>query len=139
MRRSLLAVAITLGVVVALGAVALASGRAPWTPGPSGGPGHTVAAPIDKIDVVIRESNPPQVSAKVAAGLPNGCAKQHSHQLTRAGDTITISVLNLLPDGDPICTAIYGTYLLTIDLGTDFAPGGSYTLKVNDKTTTFRT
>ena len=36
-----------------------------------------------------------------------------------------------------ICTAIYGMYELNIPLGTSFDPGTTYTVKVNDKTTTF--
>jgi hypothetical protein len=33
---------------------------------------------------------------------------------------------------------IYGTYELSIDLGRDFRPGATYTVHVNDKTSTFK-
>ena len=57
----------------------------------------------------------------------------------RAGDTFTVRVTNSMPTGNPICTMIYGVYELNIDLGRDFRPGATYTLAVNDKTTTFKT
>jgi hypothetical protein len=35
------------------------------------------------------------------------------------------------------CTAIYGQYHLDINLGSNFASGHTYTVNVNDRTTTF--
>ena len=134
MRRVFLAAIVALAVLGVVGVAALASGRAP-----DAGGRQTVAAPIDKVDVVIRESNPPQVSVRIAAGLPSGCAKQDSHSVSRAGDTITISVLNSMPNTNLVCTAVYGTYELTIELGSNFAIGATYTVRVNDKVTTFKT
>jgi len=133
MRRQLLAAIVVLGVLGVLVVVALASGRTL-----DAGGRETVAAPIDKIEILIRESNPPQVTAKISAGLNGGCALQDSHTVSRAGDTITISVLNSMPSGRPVCTAIYGTYELNVDLGTSFAIGTTYTVRVNDKVTTFK-
>jgi hypothetical protein len=134
MRRVYLAVFVALAVLGVLGVAALASGRSP-----DAGGRQTVSAPIDKVDVVIRESNPPQVTVKISAGLPSGCAKQDSHSVSRAGDAITISVLNSVPNTDLVCTAIYGTYELNVDLGSNFAIGTTYTVRVNDKVTTFKT
>ena len=34
------------------------------------------------------------------------------------------------------CTAIYGMYELNINLGSDYTPGQTYTVRVNDKTVT---
>jgi hypothetical protein len=82
-------------------------------------------------------SAPTRYTLVVSAGLPSGCAKQHSHAVNRAGDTITVTVLNSMPPGDPICTMIYGMYDLNIDLGSDFRAGSTYTVRVNDRTTTF--
>jgi len=136
MKRFAIAAAVTVAAIVIIGAVALASPR-----GGSGvAPGrHTVVAPIEQLDVLIRESAPPQVTLKVRAGLPNGCAQQHSHSVTRAGDAFTVTVLNSMPDGNPICDLRYGIYELNIDLGREFRPGATYTVHVNDKTTTFKT
>lgn len=136
MKRVAIAAVLGLAVIVLAGAVALASGLGDLNPAPGR---QTVAAPIDGIDVVIRESNPPQVTLKVKAGLPSGCAQRHSHAMSRSGDVFTVRVLNSMPTGDPICTMIYGTYDLTIDLGRDFVIGTTYTVHVNDTTTTFKT
>ena len=95
-----------------------------------------VEAPIETVDVVVRESFPPQYGVQILAGLPSGCAKPHSHELTRNGTTLTIRVLNETLVG-VACTLIYGTYELNIDLGTDFQSGVEYTLQVNDETHDF--
>lgn len=115
----------------------------PIAPPATGGPGQApgsfqlVPAPIDRLEFRIRESAPPQYSLYVQAGLPSGCAKQHSHSVTQTGDTFIVQVMNSLPTGNPICTMIYGTYELNIEIKGDIRPGRTYTLKVNDKTTTF--
>lgn len=136
MTRLVLAAAVAGAALALAGAVAFASGRAGAPPADTR---QTVAAPIDDISVVVRESNPPQVSLKIRAGLPGGCAQRHSHAVSRSGDTITVTVLNSIPTGNPICTMIYGRYDLTIDLGSTFAVGTTYIVRVNDRTTTFKT
>jgi hypothetical protein len=138
MRRPLVLVAAVLGVTIALAAiVALASGRGDAAPTNPGRP--TVPAPIDRLEVLIRESDPPQVTLSLTAGLPSGCAQRDSYSVVRTGDTITVTVLNSMPTDNPVCTMIYGSYDLNIDLGRDFRAGATYTVKVNDKTTTFKT
>jgi hypothetical protein len=138
MRRRVVVAAAVIAVAIALaGIAALASGRgdaAPTNPGR-----QTVPAPIDRLEVLIRESDPPQVTLSVTAGLPSGCAQRDSYSVVRTGDTITVAVLNSMPTGNPACTMIYGSYDLNIDLGRDFRAGATYTVKVNDKTTTFKT
>ena len=136
MKRLVVAAALSLAAILLVGAVAFASGRGDLTPAPGR---HTVPAPIDDIQVVIRESLPPQVTLNIKAGLPSGCAQRESHSASRSGDTFTVRVLNSMPTGDVACTMIYGTYELNIDLGNDFRVGGSYTVTVNDKATTFKT
>lgn len=135
-RRILLLAAVVILAAIAGGAFALAVGGSPGAAAPDGR--RTVAAPIDGLDVRVLESAPPQYMLNVRAGLPSGCAKQHSHGVTRAGDAITVTVLNSMPSGNPICTMIYGSYELNINLGSDFVPGRTYTVRVNDKATTFR-
>src|SRR2546428_2489483 len=72
---------------------------------------QVVAAPIDDLSVVVNGS---QATARVKAGLPSGCAKRDSYRVERAaGDTITVSVTNTMPTGNPVCTMIYGTYDLS--------------------------
>jgi hypothetical protein len=143
----ILAALATIALVVAVGVFAMArtgggllpGGGAPdgvGAPAPAGR--HTVAAPIDQLDVLVLESFPPQYMLQIAAGLPSGCAKQDSHTVSRVGDTITVTVLNSMPNRDPPCTMIYGSYELNINLGSDFLSGSTYTVHVNDKVTTFR-
>jgi hypothetical protein len=96
-----------------------------------------VPAPIDGLDVRVLESAPPRYIVDVTAGLPSGCAQRDSHKVDRTGTVVTITVMNSVPPGNPICTMIYGTYQLSVDLGTDFVRGTTYTVRVNDKTTTF--
>ena len=136
MKRLALAAALSLAAVMLVGAVAFASARGGTSPDPGR---QTVPAPIDDLAVVIRESNPPQVTLTVQAGLPSGCAQRDSYSVSRTGDTFTVSVLNSMPTGNPICTMIYGSYTLNIDLGRDLRVGATYTVNVNDKTTTFKT
>jgi hypothetical protein len=89
-------------------------------------------APIDQLDVRIAESFPPQYFVYIQAGLPSGCAQQYTHSFTVSGNLIEVEVLNSFPEGNPICTAIYGTYELNIPLGSDFVSGETYTVSVND-------
>jgi hypothetical protein len=136
MKRLVVVAALSLAGILLVGAVAVASARGDLTPVPGR---QTVPAPIDDVQVVIRESNPPQVTLNVKAGLPSGCAQRESYSMSRTGDAFTVRVLNSMPTGDVMCTMIYGTYELNIDLGRDFRAGGTYTVNVNDKTTTFKT
>ena len=136
MKRVTVAAIVGIAVILLAGAVALAAARGDLPPTPGR---HTVAAPIDDLDVVIRDSNPPLVTVKVKAGLPGGCAQKDSYSLSRSGDTFMVSVLNSMPTGNAVCTMIYGQYELNIDLGRDLVTGTTYTVRVNDKTATFKT
>lgn len=136
MKRLVVAAVLSLAAILLVGAVAFASARGELSPAPGR---QTVPAPIDQVQVVIRESSPPQVTLDVKAGLPSGCAQRESFSVSRTGDTFTVSVLNSMPTGNVICTMIYGTYELNIDLGRDLRPGATYIVHVNDKTTTFKT
>ena len=120
---------------VTAGALAFALTANSSSPGLDGR--QTVAAPIDGLEISVLESNPPQYVVRIKAGLPSGCAKQHSHAIARAGDIITVTVLNSMPTGNPVCTMIYGTYDLNLNLGSDFRSGTTYTVRVNDQVKTF--
>ena len=136
MKRLVVAAVVSLAAIVLVGAVAFASGRGDVAPTPGR---QTVPAPIDDVQVVIRESSPPQVTLSVRAGLPSGCAQRESHSIVRNGDTFNVRVLNSMPSGDVACTMIYGSYELSLDLGRDFRAGATYTVNVNDKTAMFKT
>jgi hypothetical protein len=110
------------------------------TPSPATTPGRKIVdAPIDGLDVVVRESFPPQYAVTIVSGLPSGCAVFNAAEVTsRAGTEITIRVTNTEPD-DPnlACTAIYGTHESTVELGSDFTSGVTYTVRVNDESIDF--
>jgi hypothetical protein len=114
--------------------------RGPVSPSPSS-PSSTgrleVLAPIDSLGVRVLESNPPQYMLTLKAGLPSGCAERNRHEIRRDSDAIAVTVLNWIPAGNPACTMIYGSYDLNLNLGSDFRPGTTYTVSVNDKKTTF--
>lgn len=95
-------------------------------------------APIDGAEMIVRESAPPQYAVRVLSGLPSGCHQFADATLTRDGTEIMIDVRNTRPS-DPMiaCTAIYGTHEAIVELGTDFVPGTTYRVRVNDRTIEF--
>ena len=96
-----------------------------------------VPAPIDSVDINIAESFPPQYFVHVQSGLPNACHKFNKYGVSRAGDTISITVTNLKPDEPLMCAEVYQTVESNIALGSDFESGETYTVQVNDVTETF--
>jgi hypothetical protein len=96
-----------------------------------------VLAPIEQAQVVTVQSNPPQYTVSVKAGLPSGCAKPAGYEVAAAGQAVRVQVFNSMPAGNVICTQIYGIYDLTVPLGSDFDAGKTYTVDVNDKKLTF--
>lgn len=128
--------------VIALALVlAACSDRDPGT-APSPSPTYRTKiepAPIDNLELIIRESFPPQYAVKITSGLPSGC-----HQFDKAvsegwrGNTITIRVTNIAPDEpDVACDALYRFVETVVELGTDFVPGQRYIVQVNDKSLRF--
>lgn len=120
--------------------IAAALASAACSPRDTEGERRVVSAPIEAIDILVRESAPPGYTAKITSGLPSGCARFHEAAITgRMGTTITISVTNTMPaDPETVCTDIYGYHETNLDLGQDFVSGRAYTVRVNDKTATFR-
>jgi hypothetical protein len=124
-------------VLAALSATACASATSspPISPSPAGR--QAVLAPIDGLDVRVLESSPPQYVLSVRAGLPGGCAEENRHEAERVAEAITVTVLNWMPTESQPCTMIYGSYELNINVGSDFRPGTTYSVVVNDKRTAF--
>jgi inhibitor of cysteine peptidase len=96
-------------------------------------------APIDELEILILESFPVQYNLRIVSGLPSGCAVfDKAEETGRSGNEITVRVTNTMPaDPNIACTAIYGTHESTLGLGSDFTSGQVYTVRVNDKSTTF--
>ncbi len=139
--------AVAIKVAIALGAAAFAAFMACSSDAGDGArvPGAepdlvSAPAPIERVEIRVAESFPPQYFVDIVSGLPNGCARFDSIETSRSGDTIRIVVLNLVPaPGSKVaCTMIYGTVQHHVALGTDFEPGHTYTVVVNDVTETFQ-
>lgn len=98
-----------------------------------------VDAPIESIDILVRESFPPGYTAHIVSGLPSGCAKFNMAVVVeRTGNHIAVKVTNTMPvDPKTVCTAIYGYHETNLDLGTSFKGGETYTVDVNDKSRSF--
>ena len=126
--------AVVLGALFAI-ACASATDSLPNSPSPPGR--QAVLAPIDRLEVRVLESSPPQYMLNVRAGLPSGCAEKNRHDAERVGEAIKVTVLNWMPTGSQPCTMIYGSYELNINVGNDFRPGTTYSVTVNDKKTAF--
>jgi hypothetical protein len=106
------------------------------TPSPTPGAERTVVpAPIDKLELIVRESAPTQYAVRILSGLPSGCARFNEARIAGRSDaTITIEVTNTMPSDKTIaCTAIYGTHEAIVELGAGFDPGKEYVVRVNDK------
>jgi hypothetical protein len=99
---------------------------------------RVVPAPIDGVEVRVAQSAPPRYFAHIRAGLPSGCAQRHGSSVSRSGDVFQVTVTNTMPEGNVVCTQIYGSYELDVELPGPFVSGTAYTVHVNDKTTTFR-
>jgi hypothetical protein len=97
-----------------------------------------VPAPIDRVGVQVMESYPPQYNLVVASGLPNSCVSFGGYSLSREGFVIKVEVTNFEPATlvTP-CDEVYGLVETAIPLGSDVVPGETYTVVVNDVTTTF--
>ncbi len=93
-------------------------------------------APIHEVDVLIMESSPPQVGVHIKGGLRDGCTSFHDAVVAREGDIVNIEVTTRRPR-EAICAQVYGFFEKNLNLGSDFTAGTTYTLNVNDYTTTF--
>jgi hypothetical protein len=101
---------------------------------PTPAPGReTVLAPIDAMDILVRESFPPGYTVNIQAGLPSGCAQKAGFDHWIDGDTVHIRVWNSMPSGAVACTQIYGMYEVNVDIGTAFQSGRQYRVEVNEQ------
>ena len=93
-------------------------------------------APIHEVKVSLMKSNPPQIGVYIKGGLRDGCTTFNDIEIAWEGNTVNIKVTTQHPK-DVACPAIYTYFEKNINLGSDFTIGTTYTLNVNDYTTTF--
>jgi hypothetical protein len=93
-------------------------------------------APIHEVKVNIAESYPPQVFVYIKGGLSDACTTFYKLTTERSGNTIYITVIVQRPKG-AICAQVYGYFEQNVSLGSNFISGETYTVRVNDVTTSF--
>jgi hypothetical protein len=93
-------------------------------------------APIHEVSISFTKSSTPQVIVYIKGGLPDGCTTFHDLKTERSGQTVKITVTIQRPK-EGICTEIYGFFERNENLGSDFTRGETYTVVVNDKSTSF--
>jgi hypothetical protein len=97
-----------------------------------------VWAPIEGVEIPLRESFPPRYAVHIVSGLPGDCAEFDRVFLKRDGDTIRVEMINWKPaDPEIACPAIYGAVETRIPLSSKFQSGRTYTIEVNDITDVF--
>lgn len=129
-------------LVVTQAGVSQPSGRAPGStpePGSIPTPGPTPdtytdgfilrEVPITAVEVLILESFPVQVRARVTGYFSDGCTTLHSVRQSRTGNDVTVTISSKRPK-DAFCTQAIVPYESTISLGGQFPPG-SYSVAVN--------
>ena len=130
MKRILILAALTL-TAVALAAV----GCKPATDGQQGV--EIRPAPIHEVRVIIAESFPEQIFVYIRGGLADACTTFYEVETERSGNTIDITVTTQRPR-DAICAQVYGYFEQNVALGSQFTRGATYTVNVNDMTTSFK-
>jgi inhibitor of cysteine peptidase len=91
---------------------------------------------VSQVDVLILESFPPQIMAKVDGWLPDGCSEVGDITQQRSGRTIDVTItIRRLSTG--ACIAIAPQVSRNIRLNGSFAESGAYTVRVNGVEKTF--
>ena len=113
----------------------------PNNPGSTSTPTSTLnvdisPAPITGLQVITAPSQPPQFSATFKVGLRDTCTSFNDLTTARSGNTVNITV-TVQHEKDKICGQLYGFLDKTVSLGSSFTSGQTYTVNVNDQTTTF--
>jgi inhibitor of cysteine peptidase len=128
---------------------ACTGGRSPEAPSTTPGPGGTQPGQgqtpdqtrpglltVSQVDVIILESFPPQIHAKVDGWLPDGCSEVGDITQQRSGRTIDVTItIRRLTTG--ACIAIAPQVSRNIRLNGSFAESGAYTVRVNGVEKTF--
>lgn len=92
-------------------------------------------SPVQSVELVPVESDPPTYEARVVSGMPrgSGCSQFNGYEIRRdkssmIGLTVTHHEVS---DPDIVCTADFPIVETVIPLGSDFEQGKEYTVSVN--------
>ncbi len=106
--------------------------------------GHSIIAesPIERAEIMVLESAPPQYQLRVVSGLPkgSGCSQFNGYEIRRSesNDIEVIVTHHEVADRMVMCTADFPIVETFVPLGSDFVSGEKYTVRVNsDKVTSF--
>ncbi len=93
-------------------------------------------APIEGISIMMLTTDPPQIQVYIKGSLADSCTTFDDLKVERSVNIFKITVTVRRP-GDAACTQVVSYFEKFENLGSDFAPGETYTVHVNDKTTSF--
>ena len=93
-------------------------------------------APIHDVKIAVTLSQPQEMLVYIKGGLRDTCTTFSDMNTEQTGDAISIKV-NVQTITGQICGQIYTFFERCVDLGSDFVSGQTYTVTVNDETTTF--
>ena len=102
-------------------------------------------SPIERAEIMILESDPPQYQLLVVSALPEGssCSQFNGYEIRRRDAGRIEVVITYHQIADPVvpftavpCTADYPIVETNVPLGSGFEPGVEYTVTVNTDTTT---
>ena len=108
---------------------------------PRNGLGHALIAnsPIERAEIMVLESDPPQYNLHVVSGHPRGssCSQSNGYEIRRRDSKEIEVVVTHHEVADPlsVCTADFPIVETNIPLGSDFESGQEYIVRVNSDTT----
>ena len=118
------------GVLVSLAAASLAAAVFAACGGPTSPDVIVDPIHIDSVDVVVGARIPATVEVHVRGVVGDGCSTARPEQQTRAGNTVTITILRQRPR-DAVCSQLARLYDERFALDGTFPPG-SYLVVVNN-------
>lgn len=121
---------------VASALLAASCGGPPGSVAGPGGPVLVRPATITSVEVLVLESLPVQVQARVRGELGDGCSEPLPVEQTRTGSEITLEVQYQRPR-DAVCIQVVRELDELVVLEGPFPPG-EYVLRANDLETRFR-
>ena len=98
----------------------------------------TAVSPIERVEVAVSESDLPEYSLQIVSRLPKGssCSRFNGYDIAYpAAGLVHVSVTHFEVTEMMPCTADLPVVLTEVALGTDFMPGESYRVVVNDEVT----
>ena len=108
---------------------------------PDPGLPHTFIAesPIERAEVRVLESSPPQYQLRVVSAMPKGstCSQFNGYEIRRSEPNAldVIVTHHEVADAAAPCTADYPIVETDVPLGSDFEPGVKYAVRVNEDVT----